>query len=94
MYGLRNDTYATLHVPTENDLCHRFIVFFRNAFQYRIGKHAVHPFGERRPRLRHDAVLAQNSQFFFPLVERMQFQLVHHRLDFRRIAEVDVSIRR
>src|SRR5690606_38508829 len=72
---------ATLDLPAEDDLRDRLAVLTSNLFENRVREHVVPAFGERRPCLDLDAVLAQERLCFDLLLERVHLDLVHRRHD-------------
>ena len=78
--AFRNDHYAPLVQPAEDNGRHRLAVFSRNGFQYRVVEDVVLPLGERRPCLVLDALFCEESVGCRLLVERVGLDLVDGRL--------------
>ena len=72
---------APLEMPPENDLRGCFSVFFSNFGQYFVAENIALPFGERPPGLGDHAVILHDPQGGVLLEERVDLDLIHHRLD-------------
>lgn len=85
---LGDDHYAPLDIPPKGHLGGGFSILLPDGGEDGMGEDAVLALGKRPPSLGNHAVLLHQRQGVLLLEEGVELHLVHHGLDFHRLAQV------